>query len=243
MSISSWRDRSRHRSASDLPPPFVRKMYGLLRVSGYISGWAARQIRLTYTVIPYLFSPLRTFIASMASGMGRPPRMSTPSISKAKAKLSATTSSETGGVMGESVVDAGVHGEAARVAGLRDGTDSDADGTGDPCTDSGCTSSIFFTRSVLAFSSSSTKLPRWKEGRDSRGWRDMMADVVVVVLVVAVVVVVVVVIVVEQSLVRIELDTQEKQKKGLGGERILTSQLVLQAFIWRDLLDELEKGK
>ena len=40
---------------------------------------------VAYTLIPYSFSPLRTFIASMASGIGSPPLRSTPSISKANA--------------------------------------------------------------------------------------------------------------------------------------------------------------
>jgi hypothetical protein len=31
-SMSSWRERSMQRSASVLPPPFVRKMYGLIKV-------------------------------------------------------------------------------------------------------------------------------------------------------------------------------------------------------------------
>lgn len=43
----------------------------------------------TNTLTPYSFSPFNSFMASMASGIGRPPLMSTPSISKAKAKVSA----------------------------------------------------------------------------------------------------------------------------------------------------------
>jgi len=52
-----------------------------------------------YTFIPYSFSPFNTFMASMASGIGRPPRTRTPSISKANAKESADGTS--GGVIGE----------------------------------------------------------------------------------------------------------------------------------------------
>ena len=48
--------------------------------------------------MPHGFWPLRTFIASIASGMGRPPRIKTPSMSKANANLSVTRVS--GGVAG-----------------------------------------------------------------------------------------------------------------------------------------------
>ena len=54
---------------------------------------------------PYSFSPFNTLIASIASGIGLPPLMSTPSISKAKAKESAVGTSA--GVIG----DPGVAGE------------------------------------------------------------------------------------------------------------------------------------
>lgn len=50
----------------------------------------------TYMVMPNSFSPLRTFMASMASGMARPPRTRTPSMSKAKTKESATADSRGG---------------------------------------------------------------------------------------------------------------------------------------------------
>jgi hypothetical protein len=63
----------------------------------------------TYTFIPYSFSPFSTFIASMASGIGLPPRINTPSISKAKAKESAVGRSAAG-VRGEAGV-LGVSGE------------------------------------------------------------------------------------------------------------------------------------
>lgn len=74
-----------HRSASVFPPPFVKKMYGLRNISivQYIEGI------FTHTLTPYSFSPFRSFIASIASGIGLPPLISTPSISKAKAKVSA----------------------------------------------------------------------------------------------------------------------------------------------------------
>ena len=92
--MSSWRERSIQRSASVFPPPLVRKIYGLFELARFFKG-----VGLTYTFIPYSFSPLSTFIASTASGMGRPPRIKTPSISKAKAKESAVGTSA--GVMGE----------------------------------------------------------------------------------------------------------------------------------------------
>lgn len=49
--------------------------------------------------MPHSFSPFNIFIASMASGSGLPPRIRTPSISNAKAKLSAVGISA--GVIGE----------------------------------------------------------------------------------------------------------------------------------------------
>lgn len=59
--------------------------------------------------MPNSFSPLSTFMASTASGMGRPPRMRTPSMSKAKAKLSATSGSVMG-VRGAVMGDTGLGG-------------------------------------------------------------------------------------------------------------------------------------
>lgn len=45
----------------------------------------------TYTLTPYGFSPLMYFIASTAAGIGFPPLMRTPSMSKASAKSSLVT--------------------------------------------------------------------------------------------------------------------------------------------------------
>lgn len=67
--------------------------------------WVIFGRRLAYTLIPYSFSPFNTLIASIASGIGRPPLISTPSISKAKANESAVGMSA--GVTG----DPGVSGE------------------------------------------------------------------------------------------------------------------------------------
>jgi hypothetical protein len=54
---------------------------------------------------------LSTFMASTASGIGSPPRMSTPSMSKAKAKSSASSVSPgTRGLMGVSGVSDGEEG-------------------------------------------------------------------------------------------------------------------------------------
>ena len=55
----------------------------------------------THTLTPYSFWPFNTFIASIASGIGLPPRMRTPSISNAYAKLSVVVVS--GGVLGLAV--------------------------------------------------------------------------------------------------------------------------------------------
>jgi hypothetical protein len=56
---------------------------------------------MTCTFIPYSFSPFSTFIASIASGIGLPPRTKTPSISKAKAKAKESVVRTSAGVMGE----------------------------------------------------------------------------------------------------------------------------------------------
>lgn len=53
----------------------------------------------THILMPYSFSPLSILIASIASGIGRPPRMRTPSISKANANVSADSVSP--GVTGD----------------------------------------------------------------------------------------------------------------------------------------------
>jgi hypothetical protein len=55
--------------------------------------------KITYTFNPYSFSLFSTFIASITSGIGLPPRTKTPSISKAKAKESVVRTSA--GVMGK----------------------------------------------------------------------------------------------------------------------------------------------
>lgn len=80
-------------------------------------------------------------------------------MSKAKAKLSATSSWSMGGEIGEiAASDSGAE-DVALAAGLSDGAVSESDGlaAGEP------TSSLR-ARSVRAVSISSTKLPRWKVG-------------------------------------------------------------------------------
>jgi hypothetical protein len=62
-----------------------------------------------YIFIPYSFSPFSIRIALMASGIGRPPLIRTPSISNANANVSAEGVSA--GVIGE----AGVAGELEEV--------------------------------------------------------------------------------------------------------------------------------
>lgn len=61
-----------------------------------ISGDHVGLTQCTYILMPYLFFPFRACMASTASGMGRPPRIKTPSMSNAKANLSVTVVS--GGV-------------------------------------------------------------------------------------------------------------------------------------------------
>jgi len=91
------------RSASVLPPPLVRKIYGLFLLVEFYQSF-----KLPYTFIPYSFSPFNTFMTSTAFGMGLPPRIKTPSMSKAKANESAVGMSA--GVAGDTGVP-GVSGE------------------------------------------------------------------------------------------------------------------------------------
>lgn len=59
--------------------------------SGQGLNKAGHKTQLTYTLTLYGFSPLMYFIASRASGIGCPPFMRTPSMSKASAKSSLVT--------------------------------------------------------------------------------------------------------------------------------------------------------
>ena len=89
-------------------------------------------------------------------------------MSKAKAKLSATSLSSMGGDIGETAPsDSGLDGVALAV-GLKDGAVSDSDGL----LDEDSPTSNLRERSVLAVSISSAKLPRWKVG--CWGSRDMV---------------------------------------------------------------------